>query len=639
MVSAAIQERFEIRRKLGSGSFGVVYAAFDRQRHRDVALKVLDRAGAETVARFKREFRYLAELRHPNLASMYELLVLGEQWILSMELVDGTDLLEHLAFAELQSALIGSRTFDPDERMVLRRLPRDARLTPTYMDHVRDTFRQLATAIAALHAHGVIHRDIKPSNIMITGQGRVVLLDFGLAAEIELDDSFDRRSVVGTPGYMSPEQIAAAAPTPASDWYSFGVMLYQALTGQPPFFAQSTMEIIERQMRGDFPQASSLVPGVPQDLALLAEALIARDPEARPEDAAVLHHLNIDFDPRRPERERARTGTLVGRGRELRRLRTLIEGTPPGQPRLIHLHGSPGTGKSALADRLLDTLRDEGGPMILGGRCHAWESVPMNAIDPIIDSLARTLRHEMPPRVAAILSRAAALSQVFPALAMVPMEAGDDTLAMPRGEKLLARAALELAAVLHAAAGERPLIIFLDDAQWGDYASAQFFGRLLRSEAPHRMVILFSFRSEDAPTSLLLQALKTFRAREIQIDGLSRGAVATLRGTRRGLDALWRQTKGNPALIEMMGDAPSLGAAVSARLGGLSAAGQRLFAYLLSGEGPVGEEEAHTTLELFEMDEPMRTLSRDRLVRVRCTGDLRELDLYHPHMRTVLRLA
>ena len=112
--------RFSISSKLGAGSFGVVYEAVDHYRNRPVALKVLERAAPETVTRFKREFRYLAELRHPNLASMYELLVLNERWVLSMELVKGSELLEYLAFTELQNSFhkpppqeksIGSVTF------------------------------------------------------------------------------------------------------------------------------------------------------------------------------------------------------------------------------------------------------------------------------------------------------------------------------------------------------------------------------------------------------------------------------------------------------------------------------------------------------------------------------------------------
>src|SRR5437016_14622005 len=110
MLPASAQERFEIVDRLGSGSFGVVYEAFDRFRNRSVALKVLERASADSVARFKREFRTLAEVRHPNLASLYELLKIGDLWILTMELIRGTELLEHLAAAELQHSFLELRT-------------------------------------------------------------------------------------------------------------------------------------------------------------------------------------------------------------------------------------------------------------------------------------------------------------------------------------------------------------------------------------------------------------------------------------------------------------------------------------------------------------------------------------------------
>ena len=142
-------KRFALNRKLGSGSFGIVYEALDHLRNRSVALKVLERAAPETVTRFKREFRYLAELRHPNLASMYELLVLDERWVLSMELVRGMELLEYLAFSELQNsfqAQTGSLTFP-----VGTASPYVADAKPTtrtsvslmYAENVRDTFRQL----------------------------------------------------------------------------------------------------------------------------------------------------------------------------------------------------------------------------------------------------------------------------------------------------------------------------------------------------------------------------------------------------------------------------------------------------------------------------------------------------------------
>src|SRR3989441_3080373 len=278
-------DRFEIRGQLGAGSFGIVYEAFDRHRNREVAIKLLERAAPDTLARFKREFRSLAELRHPNLASLYELLVVDERWLFTMELVRGADLLEHLAVSELQhcfldesltptirirdALLIDKRSDDPSHS-----------LSSIYLAHVRDCFRQLAIAVAALHAHGVVHRDLKPSNIMITPEGRVVLLDFGLAIQVDTDDTVDRRSIVGTPGYLSPEQIQGSASTAAADWYSFGVLLFQALTGNVPFTGGTPMEIVESQLRADQISPAVMVKGVSDDLDSLCRDLLNPAPAA-----------------------------------------------------------------------------------------------------------------------------------------------------------------------------------------------------------------------------------------------------------------------------------------------------------------------------------------------------------------------
>jgi eukaryotic-like serine/threonine-protein kinase len=633
--------RFTLNRKLGAGSFGIVYEALDHYRNRSVALKVLERAAPETVTRFKREFRYLAELRHPNLASMYELLVLGERWVLSMELVLGAELLEYLAFTELQNSFMakGSTT----DRLTVS--------TP-YVENVRDTFRQLAVAVAVLHSRDIVHRDLKPSNIMITSEGRVVLLDFGLIVEVELDETIDRRKVVGTPGYMSPEQMTAEMPTPASDWYSFGVLLYQALTGQMPFIGQTALEVMEKQMQGDVVPATEIVSGVPKDLSELAADLLRRDPGDRAGDIDILRRLGVTgFDPLRGTRMRERNTELFGRTAEVRTLFEHVTKMDAGRSRLVLVHGSPGAGKTALIDGLLDRVRAETDSLIIGGRCHAWESLPMNAVDALVDSLARAIRRERARAVDDVMSRVVAATRLFPSLVMESADSvGEETIAVPSGQKLVERAATELAAIIAAAAGDRPIVMMLDDAQWGDYQSAAMFLRIFQGLASLRLVFILGYRTEDWRTSLLLQTMlhSELETREVTVEELPLAALTQFvkktipDADKELIDEIRAQSGGNPVLTQMIAGqilasghngGGLLAQAIRTRLERMSPPAQRIFALLLSSEGALAEDYVEETLELIETDEPLRSLSRERLIRIRRTGDLHEVDLYHPRMR------
>jgi hypothetical protein len=649
-----IDNRFQIRRQIGVGSFGVVYEAFDRQRNRTVALKTLARADADSVARFKREFRSLAELRHPNLAAMYELIAEGDAWTLSMELVRGTDLLEHLSFAEIQSSFLEQThsdvPFDPDARIAIRRRPAaEGKLSAVYLGHVRDTFRQLAEALAFLHAHGVVHRDVKPTNVLITPEGRVVLLDFGLAIDAASDPALEAGLVVGTPGYMSPEQIAMSRATPASDWYSFGVMLYQALTGRKPFVAANGADMLEQQLRATPVPVAVVVPGLPADVCAIADRCLDRDPLQRPAEGEILEVFGSSLVQARGDiRAHARGAALIGRGRELRALVRHVTGFVHECSGVVLLHGSPGIGKSVVADQLLDEVRASTDALILGGRCHGWETLPFNAVDAIVDSIARAARAEPSPAIDRVLSHSVSMTRLFPTLDFPSASSldndGDDvTLILPPTPQLaMARAALELHALLEALAGERPIVLFLDDAQWGDYQSAEIFLRLLTAGAGPRIVLVLAYRTEDWRTSLLLQTIlgSTTPRAEVQLEKLTPPMMDKLVRRERPdapkafRDVAVREADGNPGLLEkIVRGGPLLGDAVTSRLAELSASARRVFTILRDAEGPVSEETVERKLELFESDEPLRTLTRERLIRVRRTGDLRELDVYHPRLR------
>ena len=210
--------------------------------------------------------------------------------------------------------------------------------------------------------------------------------------------------------------------------------------------------------------------------------------------------------------------------------------------------------------------------------------------------------------------------------------------------------------LLRAISTTAPVVLMLDDAQWGDYQSSEVFSRLLTIKSPLRIVLVLCYRTEDWRTSLLVQAMLNAPVPryELRLEELSGPMMERL--VKRELpdrpaamrhrlyQRIDEQVQGNPALAEMIiryvaadGAQPLLAPAVATRLADLSASALRVFALLLGAEGPLAEETVEHKLELFESDEPLRTLTRARLIRLRRTGDLLELDLYHPRMREVLR--
>ena len=293
--------RFRLVRFLGRGGMGVVYEAFDETNAVPVALKLLPVVSPDMLLRFKREFRAVADVRHPNLVRLGELVSEGSQWFFSMELVQGIDLMSYVRGVEppartSMAPVLASdaptpivmpgeavRRYDPSSGLPLGAPPggnyREERLRPA--------LAQLARALAALHAAGAVHRDVKPSNVLVTAEGRAVLLDFGLVSAASIETT---QSGAGTPEYMAPEQVAMQPVSGAADWYAFGVILFELLSGRLPFEGLPH-EILYRKQHGRAPRVAALAPGVPADLAALCDRLLEADPEMRasgPEALAAL---------------------------------------------------------------------------------------------------------------------------------------------------------------------------------------------------------------------------------------------------------------------------------------------------------------------------------------------------------------
>jgi serine/threonine protein kinase len=203
-----LPSRYQVKEELGRGGAGAVYRVYDRVAGHEVALKTLHGVPADVRLLLKAEFRALSDIVHPNLVDLHELVIEEQVCFFTMELVNGRD------FASYVTAL-----------------PRDGK---AWQDRFQDVARQLALALNALHEGGKLHRDVKPSNVMVTDSGRVVLLDFGLALSSIRNTFPIPENVAGTPLYMAPEQLAGASLSPATDWYSFGLTLHEALTGRIP---------------------------------------------------------------------------------------------------------------------------------------------------------------------------------------------------------------------------------------------------------------------------------------------------------------------------------------------------------------------------------------------------------------------
>jgi serine/threonine protein kinase/tetratricopeptide (TPR) repeat protein len=265
-------DRYEIRAKIGEGGMGEVYLADDSRLHRKVALKILPAELAshrDRMRRFEQEATAAAALNHPNIAHIYEISESEGMHFIAMEFIDGVTLRDkiHREHAEL--------------RKLLRYL------------------QQVAEGLAKAHAAGIVHRDLKPDNVMITRDGHAKILDFGLA---KLSEQTRRQAVepqeeaptavmqrplstpglvMGTVGYMSPEQSQGQTLDHRSDIFSFGCLLYEAATGQRAFEGESTIDTLHKIVHAPVPLVKDVNPSAPTDLTRIARRCLAKDPDER----------------------------------------------------------------------------------------------------------------------------------------------------------------------------------------------------------------------------------------------------------------------------------------------------------------------------------------------------------------------
>ncbi len=487
---------------------GSVHLVHDEQLGSEVALKTLKLSSGTDLYRFKREFRAVADIRHPNLVTLYELISEGTLWFFTMEYVEGV----------------------PFDRFVLGpRATSDAGLDelPTTgqgrgqanSERILSSVQQLCVGVHAMHEAGCIHRDLKPSNVLVTEQGRVVILDFGLAKQTG-SDSISSGGLSGTPAYMAPEQALEKPCVPAADWYAVGIMIYEVLTGHCPFEG-ALFDVLLKKQTEDPPPPTQIDPQADELLSELCMRLIHRDPLQRPSGAEILVRLGAFHDTSAKARPRRHTPlavpaqSVLGREQELTALGRAYSKMRKGELAVVVVEGSSGIGKTCLVEAFLDDLQNGSGgtsPLVLRGRCHERETLAFKALDHVVDGLSYRLANLSADDQAYILPDGILyLSEIFPVLRQLKLTEHKRYFlpALRDARELRNQAFVAFCELLKRMARTQPLVVFIDDLQWADRDSFSLLRAISQQPGAPALLLIASLRksTDGAEVDSLLREL------------------------------------------------------------------------------------------------------------------------------------
>ena len=542
-------ERFDVVTKLGEGGMGSVYEVKDRLRGTRVALKLAEQLDWPNLFRFKHEFRSIADLRHPNLVQLHDLVYDQGRWFYSMELVGGSHLRRFLEWRPKDDARAtddalevlctqstatdpprpGSPTTATPMRITTR--PTTAALDTSGIQpapHTRrnepacdlsklfDALPQILDALEYLHSREMVHRDLKPSNVLVDPEGRVKLVDFGIAKNIgDPARTTFLGSVLGTIRFMSPEQVSREPITTATDIYALGCMLFELLAGEP-VFAGHPLVVLQRHRMEDPRPLDQLVVDLPSVLVDTCNKMLAKDPAARPDIRRIRKKLFIErLGPppramaRRNQRPRASLDELAdGVDRTL--------GWGQGSDCIVVTTGAEDSGKSDLLGHVARRWRERGGDTLYS-RCRERESLPYQALDRIMDHFAlRLCRWPVQQRQASAADILVA-ARAFPILQLAfheehfARETAEHPVPGAETEPVdLERVGGALRRLLDEATVTQPALYLLDDVHRARPDSLELLAAVLAEAgaAPLRIVVSLDASTHNAPLDSLLEDLR-----------------------------------------------------------------------------------------------------------------------------------
>jgi len=546
--------RYALLKKLGEGGKGIVYKARDTVLNRVVAVKVLKSTvtSDEAYSRFMTEARAVAKLNHPNIVSIHDIGKEDGKQFFVLEFVDGESLRDLI------------QTY-PEGKCDIQTVLRIG------MD--------VCNALQYAHSEKVLHRDIKPENVMITKDGTAKLMDFGLAKMVGQPQVTQEGVIVGTVAYVAPEVALGKSVDARSDLYSLGAVLYEALSGKPPFQGDDPIKVIFGHIHDHPTPLSKLNLKIPQAIVDCVMRLLEKEPGKRYQSTVDLlkalrgiseEFLRETFLPAHkasvvvpsPRPIAAREIQLIDRVEEMGVLREAVDKTVRGEGGLVFLHGEAGIGKTRLT-RELRVYAHLRGMQVLYGRCPAlfrMDGVPPYTIwsEVIKDYLENSSQEQLyrvigfyPAEVVKLVPELSQRLRTIPQSLPISPEHEQNRLFEAVSQFIIN------------ISRESPLLVVLDDLQWTDPSSLLLLHYLARGVQKTSLLLLGAYRSTDIdakhPMSPVLTELNRERLpQSIQLKRMSLNDVSEMIKNILEQDdvpadfckLVYEKTKGNPFFAE-----------------------------------------------------------------------------------------